>query len=233
MQVRKFLFRVLASSVLPAALCGTAALAEEPPVVAHELYAHVTAYHDAPGDIINGGRFNYMGRRLQAGYSAAGPAAIAGALVEIPDFDPTVFSTTVSRPLRRFVRSRGYSGLFVVDDIGRDITFLRKGRRADWQPGWTLASLSEYSLRTGEAVVDIDVMIPDPTLAASYLNRRCRIVIYETTRSDFRWVPSRSPVWDGRKPVFNTVERFNRYLPLLESLREDRSWRLASFFRGE
>jgi hypothetical protein len=207
------------------------ARADTPAVAAYELFAHVTAYHDAPGDAVNGGRLNYMGYRLQAGYSAAGPPALVGAIVEIPDFDPVVFSTSVSRPLRRFIRSRGYTGLFVIDDIGRDITFLHRGRRAYWQPDWSLAKLSEHSLRTGEAVVDIDVMIPRPELAASYINRKCRIVIYETERSGFRWVPSRSPVWGGSKPVFDTVERFRRYVPLLEGLRESRSWTLASFYR--
>ena len=38
-----------------------------------------------------------------------------------------------------------------------------------------LKDLSAYSLRTGDAVVDIDVMIPDPQLAAAYINRKCRI----------------------------------------------------------
>lgn len=98
MKVYRFVFSVLTSWALLAPLCCDTAHAEGPPVVAHELYAHVTAYHDAPGDIVNGGRFNFMGRRLQAGYSAAGPPAIAGAFVEIPDFDPDVFSTSVSPP---------------------------------------------------------------------------------------------------------------------------------------
>jgi len=223
------LFVLLAGLLVPGFASESVRAGEAPPV-SYELYAHVTAYHDQPGDRVNGGRLNFMGRRLQAGYSAAGPPVLAGAFVEVPDFDPAVYSTTVSARLRKFIRSRGYSGLFVIDDIGREITFLRRGRRADWQPGSTLQSLSEYSLRTGDPVIDIDVMIPDPKLAASYRNRRCRVVIYQAGTSDFRWVPSRNPVWKGRKPVFNTIERHRRFFPLLDEVRRNRSWALASFF---
>jgi hypothetical protein len=181
----------------------------------YEMYANITAYHNKPGDTLNGGSRNYMGLPLRTGYSAAGPADLAGLLVEVPDFNPQRSEPAVSDELRSFIRREGYSGYFVIDDIGTWITFLKDGKRADLREGGSLAELSRYSLRSGEPVVDIDVMIPEEPLARSYVNRRCLVRLYVADVGEMRWVTSRSRRWKGKKPIFDTLERHRRYMTLL------------------
>jgi len=181
----------------------------------YPMYANVTAYHNRPGDVLNGGPRNFMGLPLRTGFSAAGPADLAGLLVEVPDFDPERKEAAVSEELRRFIRQEGYSGYFVIDDIGRWITFLRNGKRTELREGWTLGELSDYSLGSGEPVLDIDIMIPKEHLARSYVNRRCLVRLYEANVGEVQWVTSRSRRWKGKKPIFDTLERHRRYMVLL------------------
>jgi hypothetical protein len=181
----------------------------------YEMYANVTAYHNKPGDTLNGGSRNYMGLPLRTGYSAAGPADLAGLLVEVPDFNPERDESAVSEELRNFIRRKGYSGYFVIDDIGTWITFLKDGKRADLREGSSLDELSRYSLSSGEPVVDIDIMIPEEPLARSYVNRRCLVRLYVADVGEVRWVTSRSRRWKGKKPIFDTLERHRRYMTLL------------------
>lgn len=179
------------------------------------MYAHVTAYHNQPGDALNGGPRNFMGRPLRPGYSAAGPADLAGFLVEVPDFNPERRESEVSEELRRFIRKEGYSSFFVIDDIGRWITFLNRGKSTELEAEWSLAKLSEYSLSSGDPVVDIDIMIPEERLARSYTNRNCLVRLYVTDFSDVRWVNSSSSRWKGKKPIFDTLELHGHYMALL------------------
>jgi len=182
----------------------------------YAMYANITAYHNKPGDNLNGGSRNYMGLPLRTGYSAAGPADLAGLLVEVPDFNPERSESAVSEELRSFIRQEGYSGYFVIDDIGTWITFLKDGKRTDLREGWSLAELSRYSLSSGEPVVDIDIMIPEEPLARSYANRRCLVRLYVADVGEVKWVTSRSRRWRGKKPVFDTLERHRRYMVLLQ-----------------
>ena len=181
----------------------------------YELYARITTYHNTPGDAINGGSLNFMGRKLLAGYSAAGPSFLAGYFVEVPDFNARREAPNVSGRLQALLREKDYNGLFVIDDIGSSITFLKKGKSVQWQEGSSLDELSTYSLRTGDPVVSIDIMIPNRRLAESYRNDKCLIRIFRGDIGDFRWTPSASPVWKGRKPLFDTRDRYERYLALL------------------
>ncbi len=182
----------------------------------YELYARVTSYHNVPGDPLNGGPFNFMGRRLVAGRSAAGPSSLAGALVHVPDFQPGTPSMRVSPELRRLITRKKYDGFFVIDDIGSAITFLRGGRPARWMERVPLAELSRYSLARREAVLDLDIMIPDAMLAETYENPLCLVRVYQADLEGLHWIASPSPVWKGQKPYFDTILRHGAFMELLD-----------------
>ena len=215
------LFAALALLLCPSTPpCGAEPYRKAAPAAAgevrvYELYARVTSYHNAPGDPLNGGPLNFMGRLLVAGRSAAGPSVLAGSLVEVPDFHPATPSPRVSQELRRLIARRGYDGFFVIDDIGSAITFLRGGKPARWLEQASLDELSRYSLSRREAVLDLDIMIPDTVLAELYENPLCRVRVYQADLGDLRWIASPSPVWRGKKPYFDTVRRHGAYMELL------------------
>lgn len=205
---------------LPAARAGTRGEIpdhEAGRVRVYELYARVTAYHNGPGDSVNGGPLNFMGRLLVTGRSAAGPSSLAGSLVEVPDFHPETESDWVSPALRRFITDMEYDGFFVLDDIGTAITFLRGGRQVRGMEGMSLGELSRYSLSRREAVLDLDIMVPDAVLAEDYENPLCRVRVYQAEAAGVRWIHSPSPIWQGRKPFFDTVLRHAFFMHLIEN----------------